>query len=63
MDYLILPLLYNMSNNLEFKFSNPDEGLTCNNMIRDIYAYYKKRGDIKEDLIGIASEKNTNKKY
>lgn len=63
MNAFILPLLYNMSNKSGFKFSDPNESLTCNNMIREIYAYYQKRGYTKEDLNNIALEKNTNKKY
>lgn len=60
---VILPLLYNMDSGKGFKFSNPDSLLTCNNMMKDIYNYYKKRGFNKEDLIIIAGEKKSGKGY
>ena len=63
MNVVILPLLYNMDNRNNFKFSNPDNLLTCNNMMKDIYAYYKKRGFNKEELCVIATEKKTGKGY
>lgn len=63
MNVVILPLLYNMDNRSGFKFSNADNLLTCNNMIKDIYEYYKKRGFNKKDLYVIAIEKKTGKGY
>lgn len=63
MKAVIIPLLHNMDARNNFKFSNHDNLLTCNNMMKDIYNYYKKRGFNKEDLIKIASEKNSEKRY
>lgn len=63
MNGLILPLLYSMSSKSNFKFSNPDNLLTCNNMMKDIYEYYVKKGFSKEDLQVIALEKNPGKNY
>lgn len=63
MKAVILPLLYNMDNSQKFHFANPDNLLTCNNMMKDIYNYYKKRGFNKEDLIIIAGEKKSGKGY
>lgn len=63
MENLILPLLYSMSNSSNFKFSNPDSLLTCNNMMKDIYNYYQKRGFKKAELSVIASEKDPKKNH
>lgn len=63
MKIVILPLLYNIGNSNKFHFTNPDNLLTSNNMMKDIYNYYKKRGFNKEDLITIASEKKVGKGY
>lgn len=57
----IIPLLYSMKNNSHFKFSHPNNQLTCRNMRDDVVSYYKKLGYNQQDLYQICSEKNINK--
>ena len=60
---VIMPLIWHIDNKSHFKFTNPDNLLTCNNMMKDIYSYYQKKGYDKKDLCTIASDKDVGKRY
>lgn len=46
----------------KFKFSNPDNMLTCRNMMEDLMKYYYGLGYSRDQIINIAVETNNKKK-
>lgn len=61
--YIINPLYTGIKNKSRFNFSNPDNLLTCRNMLKDLMDYYYKKGYSREEIINIASENDMKKKY
>lgn len=60
--YVINPL-YSSIKSRNFKFSNPDNLLTCRNMMSDLMKYYYKKGFTRDEIINIACENDCKKKY
>ena len=60
---LINPLYDSIKNRGRFKFSVSDKLLTCEIMVRELMNYYKKQGFTKEEIINIACEADSSKKY
>lgn len=60
---LINPLYDSIKNKGRFKFSVSNKHLTCQIMVRELVAYYKKQGFDKQEIINIACEADSTKKY
>lgn len=60
---IINPLYDSIKNRGRFKFSVSNKQLTCQIMVRELFEYYKKQGFNKEEIINIASEADSTKKY
>jgi len=60
---LINPLYTGIKNKSKFSFSNPDNLLTCRNMVKDLLDYYYKKGYTRDEIIVIASDYDIKKKY
>lgn len=61
--WVISPLYSGIKRSSGFRFSNPDNLLTCRNMIKDLMDYYYNLGYTRDEIIDIASENDINKKY
>jgi len=60
---VINPLYNGIENKGQFKFSNPDNMLTCRNMVQDLMNYYYGKGFTREDIAKLATEMNAHKKH
>lgn len=61
--YIINPLYSSIKNQNKFHFSNPDNMLTCRNMLKDLMDYYYNKGFSRDQIIKIVSDNDIKKKY
>ena len=60
---LISPLYEAIKDKKNFNFSNPENLLTCKNILEDLFCYYNKKNLSVKQIIEIAKEDNPRKKY
>ena len=55
--------LKGIKNRGKFKFSVENKSLTCEILVKELFSYYKKQGFDKQEIINIANEADSTKKY
>lgn len=60
---VINPLYTGIKDKSKFKFSKPDNLLTCRIMMRDLMSYYYKKGFTREEIVQIATDSDIKKRY
>ena len=60
---VINPLYTGIKNKSKFEFSHPDKLLTCRTMMKDLMNYYYNKGFTRDQIIQIATDNDTKKRY